>query len=346
MVTLIYFIIILGVIILVHEFGHFFFAKKFGVHVYEFSIGMGPKIWSTKRKGDPTEYCIRAIPIGGFVSLAGEDVDDDDSIPREEKLFAKPIWQRFLIMFFGAGNNFILAFVLFILVGLIAGAPIMDPVLSDVTDGYPAQKEGLKKGDHIVAINNHKTSTIDDLQLYLTIAKPGREVSFEIADGDKTKTVKVKPKKEKVDGEYTYRLGIEFVQEKREGLFASLKYAVVKMGATVKQMVVVLANLFTGRLSLDSLSGPVGIYGIVGDAKTAGFASVLLLTALLSVNIGFINLIPFPAFDGGRILFLLIEKIKGSPVKPETENLIHTIGFILIMILFVVVMFNDIIKLI
>lgn len=344
--TLLYFVIILGLIILVHEFGHFIFAKKFGVHVYEFSLGMGPKIWSTKRKNDPTEYSIRAIPIGGFVSLAGEEVDDDKEVPKDKKLFAKPIWQRFLIMFFGAGNNFILAFLIFFLVAIFTGAPVMDPVLNGVEKGYPAYEEGLRKDDKIVSINGHKTKTIDDVQLYLILAEPGKEVEFEVEKEKTTKTYKVTPRKEKVEGEEVYRLGIEFLQSKKEGLIYSIKYSFLKIEALVRQMVVVLGNLFTGNLSLNSLSGPVGIYSIVGDARSYGLASILLLTAMLSVNVGFINLVPFPAFDGGRILFLLIEKIKGSPVKPETENMIHMIGFILLIILSLVITFNDVIKLI
>ena len=119
MLTLLYFILILGLIVLVHEFGHFIFAKIFGVYVYEFSIGMGPKIFGKKDKKGETEYCIRAIPIGGFVQLSGEEIDDDSSIPKDKKMYSKPVWQRFLIMFFGAGNNFILAFILLFIYALI-----------------------------------------------------------------------------------------------------------------------------------------------------------------------------------------------------------------------------------
>lgn len=344
--TLIYFILILGLIILVHEFGHFIFAKKFGIYVYEFSIGMGPKLLSKKDKKNETEYCLRLIPIGGFVQLAGEEVDDDDNVPKDRKLYSKKAWQRFLVMFFGAGNNFILAFLILFVSALIWGFPNMDPVITKVTPGYPMAEAGISSGDEILSINDHKTSTMDDVRLYLTIAKPGKDITFTIKeeDGNK-KEVTITPQEETEDGNTTYRVGIEFEEQDQRGLFGSIKYAFVKMGALFKQMWVVLQNLFTGGIGVNNLSGPVGIYSIVGQSRQAGIENIFQLVALLSINVGFINLLPFPAFDGGRILFLIIEKIKGSPIKQSTENMIHSIGFILLMILLVYITFNDILRL-
>lgn len=344
--TLIYFILVLGVIVLVHEFGHFIFAKMFGVHVYEFSIGMGPKIWGTKPDKDKTTYNLRLIPIGGFVQLAGEEVDDDTSIPQEKKLYNKPIWQRFLIMFFGAGNNFILAFLILFFIGLFTGSPVMDPIVSKVEEGYPAYEAGLRANDEILSINGKSISTVDDVGVYLTIESDGDEVSIvALRDGKETE-YKVTPIKEKnEDGNETYKFGIAFESKKEHGFINAIKYAFIKIGALVKQMFIVLGALFTGNLGLGSLSGPVGIYSVVGDTAASGLLNLVNLVALLSVNVGFLNLIPFPAFDGGRILFLLIEKIKGSPVSPNVENTIHNIGFILIMLLILVITFNDIIRL-
>lgn len=344
--TLIYFILILGLIILVHEFGHFIFAKKFGIYVYEFSLGMGPKLFGKKDKKNETEYCLRLIPIGGYVQLAGEEVDDDDNVPKDRKLYSKKIWQRFLVMFFGAGNNFILAFLVLFLAALIWGAPNMDPVITKVTDGYPMEEAGVSSGDKILSINGHKTSTMDDVRLYLTLAKPGEDIDFKVEQSNgKTKDLTITPKEEEIDGSKVYKVGIEFEENDQKGFLNSIKYAFIKMGALFKQMIVVLGNLFTGGLGLDNLSGPVGIYSIVGESRQAGFESVFQLVALLSINVGFINLLPFPAFDGGRILFLIIEKIKGSPVKQSTENMFHTVGFILLMILLVYITFNDILRL-
>ena len=345
--NLICFIFILGIIVLVHEFGHFIFAKMFGIYVYEFSIGMGPKIISKKKKDGETEYSIRAIPIGGFVQLAGEEIDDDKDIPKNRKLYSKPAWQRFLVMFFGAGNNFILAFLVLFLGALIWGSPNMDPVINKLTPNYPMIESGINENDTILAINNHKTTSIDDVKLYLTMVKDGEDILFKIKDTNgNIKEINVKPKEEEVNGEKVYRVGIEFDGNVRYGFVRSISYSFKKMGALFKQMVVVLKNLFTGGLSVSNLSGPVGIYTIVGETREAGLSSLFQLIALLSLNVGFINLLPFPAFDGGRILFLIIEKIKGSPVKTETENLVHTIGFILLMLLMLYVTFNDILRLI
>ncbi len=348
-VTLICFVLVLGIIILVHEFGHFFFSKKFGVYVHEFAIGMGPKIFS-RRKGE-TEYSVRAIPIGGFCSLAGEDGEEQDDkgkkIPRNRKLFAKPIWQRFLILFFGAGNNFILALILLFLVALIGGAPVMDPLIYDVTKDYPAALAGIEKGDKILEVNGHKTKTIDDVQLYILLNKVGTNIDFKIEDKDgNVKDYTLTPKKVTKDGQDNYYYGVEIKSDVEHGFVQSIKYTFVKTGALLRQMVLTLKYLFTGHLSLDNLSGPVGIYSVVGEARTEGFVTLMSLTALLSINVGFLNLIPFPAFDGGRIFLLLIEKIRRKPMKPETENMINVVGFILIMILAVYVTGNDIFKMI
>ncbi len=345
MVTLILFILILGVIVLVHEFGHFIFAKMFGVYVYEFSIGMGPKIWSRKSKKDETVYCIRAIPIGGFVQLAGEEVDDDKTVPKEKKMYNKPVWQRFLIMFFGAGNNFILAFLILLACGLFFGSPKMDPIVNRLTDGYPMVQSGIEVGDRILEINGNKISTVDDVRLYLAVETSGDPVEFTIkkANGNVI-TYEITPIKETVDGENAYKFGIEFYRENEKGFLAPLKYAFVKTGALFKQMWITLKLLFTGGVGVDSLSGPVGIYSIVGQTRSAGIESLLQLVALLCINVGFINLLPFPAFDGGRILFLIIEKIKGSPVNPKVENICHSIGFILLMLLILFITFNDVVR--
>ncbi len=345
LLNLIYFILVLGIIVLVHECGHFLFAKLCGIYVYEFSIGMGPKLFSKKGKNGETEYCIRAIPIGGFVSLAGEEVDDDKKIPENRKLYAKKAWQRFLVMFFGAGFNFIFAVLVLFFIGLAYGSTDSRPIISEVVKDNPAAIAGLEDGDRVISINNRKVKTSDDISLYLQIVNKEKPVEFKIKRGEKEYTFNVTPKKEKVENQDVYRIGVIINSEKKHGFIAAIEYAYTKTISLFHQMVVTLESLFTGGVSLSQFSGPVGIYNVVGTQAKAGFANILYLIALLSINVGFINLIPLPAFDGGRILFLIIEKIKGSPVKPETENKIHTIGFLLLMILMVYITFNDILRL-
>ncbi len=347
-ITLIYFVLILGIIILVHEFGHFIWAKKFGVYVHEFALGMGPKIWS-KQKGE-TVYSLRAIPIGGFCAMAGEDGEETDEkgkkIPKNRKFYAKPIWQRFLILFFGAGNNFILAFVFLLTVGLFGGAQTLDPVIAGVTTDYPVALAGIEAGDKILEVNGHKTPTIDDVQLYITLTKSGSNLDLKIQDEEgKITDYSIKPIEVEEEGVKTFRYGLEFKAEYEKGFVSAIKFSFQKFGAILRQMVIVLGNLFTGGVSVNNLSGPVGIYTVVDDAKGYGVLTLFQLVALLSINVGFLNLIPFPAFDGGRIFLLLVEKIKGKPLKAETENLINTVGFILIMILAIYITGNDIFKL-
>ena len=344
--TIIYFIFILGIIVCVHEFGHFFFSKLFGVYVYEFSIGMGPKIFSKKGKGKETTYSIRAIPIGGYCSLAGEGSEEDKKIPKNRLLQSKPVWQRFLIMFFGAGNNFILALVVLFFLGLCTGSPSLSPTISKVLDDSPAAMAGIKAGDNIKYINGDRVKTIDDLQLYLVIAKGETELVVE-RDG-KELTLKVTPltEEEQKEQKKDYTYGFQFNQEKEYGFFNAIKYSFTKFYSLIRQIRLTIKGLFTGGISVRELSGPVGIFNAVDQTKTSGIANIFYLLALLSLNVGFVNLIPFPAFDGGRILFLIIEKIKGKPVKAETENLIHTIGFFLLLALIVFVTINDILRLV
>ena len=346
LIDLILFILILGSIVFVHEFGHFMMAKLTGVYVYEFAIGMGPKLWS--KKGKETEYTLRAIPIGGFCMMAGEDLEDDDlkKVPKNKRLQSKKPWQRFLIMFFGAGNNFIFAILLLFAIGLIWGGSSMEPVVTSVLKNSAAANSGIEAGDRILEINGHSISTTDDISLYLAVADPEEASDIKVEkENDSVKTYSVQPKKKKVDGQTTYQYGIGMQQEVEHGFLAAIQFTYKKIISIFKQMAVTVGYLFTGGISISQLSGPVGIFSIVGDQSSAGIMNIIYLVAFLSINVGFINLLPIPAFDGGHILFIIIEKIKGSPVNPETENKIHTIGLFLLMLLMVVITFNDILRL-
>ena len=345
-INILLFLVILTTIVAFHEFGHFLFAKLTGVYVYEFAIGMGPKIFGFK-KGE-TEYTIRAIPIGGFCSLAGEDLDTDDEkkIPKERRLQNKKAWQRFLIMVFGPLNNFILAVLILFLLACIWGGSTMKPIITDVETGSAAEKSGIEAGDTVLKINGNKISTSDDIILYLAVAEPKNGTLFNVkhANGSK-EVIKVNPKKEKIDGETSYKYGISMQQEKYKGIGGAFVYTFKKTVSIFKQMFITIKFLITGGISLGQLSGPVGIYSIVGQTRSSGIANVLYLMAFLSINVGFINLFPIPAFDGGHILFIIIELIKGSPVKPEIENMIHTVFLFLLMLLMVIITINDVIKL-
>lgn len=344
--NLLLFIIILGVIVFIHEFGHFIFAKITGVYVYEFALGMGPKIWG--KKGKETEYTLRAIPIGGFCQLAGEDLDDDDAkkVPKDRRLQSKTPFQRFLIMFFGAGNNFISAVLILFLIALIWGGNTMAPMVSSVEKNYPAQLAGMEAGDVIKNIDGNKVSTSDDISLFLAVTDKEKKTTFVVEKSNGQEAVyKIKPTKIEEGEAISYVYGIGLKQKETRGFVSAIKYAGKKTVSLFKQMALTIGYLVTGKVSLGQLSGPVGIYTVVGESSKAGLSNILYLIAYLSINVGFINLLPLPAFDGGHILFIIIEKIKGSPVSPELENKIHAIGMFLLLLLMAVITINDIIKL-
>lgn len=345
--TLIMLILILGIIILVHEFGHFITAKKAGVHIYEFSIGMGPIIKTFKGK-DKIDYNIRAFPIGGFVSMAGEVYEDDDSkkIKKEDFMCNKKWWQRVIILAAGVFNNFVLAIIVLFVMALIWGAQSMEPKIGEVIAEYPISEAGIVAGDKILAINDHKVSSWDQAQIYLVMKSDNDVYKFRIEHKNgKVEDYEIKPKVTKnEEGEEVRAFGFKIQQNESRGFLASVKYAFQKFGSLISTMFITVINLFTGKIALSSLSGPVGIYQVVGQSLSAGINQIVYLVAFLSINVGLINILPIPAFDGGRILFLIIEKIKGSPVNQKFENWCHTIFFILLMLLMVYITIFDIIR--
>ncbi|MCI6848041.1 MAG: RIP metalloprotease RseP [Erysipelotrichaceae bacterium] len=345
MLSLIIFILILGVIVTVHEFGHFIFAKLSNTYVYEFSIGMGKKLFGKKRKDGETEFCIRAVPIGGYVMIAGEDLEDE-KIPKDRQMCNKSFLQRFMVLFAGAFNNFIFAFIILFISAIIYGAAITKPYIGDVSPDYPAYTAGLEKGDLLLSLNGTKITNWDKALVMLQTSK-GNEMTFKVLKQDgSTKEYKVAPIKEKdSEGNESYKFGIATKYEKEYGFTKSLSYAWNKTISLFGSMWDTLKYLFNGKVSINQLSGPVGIYSVVDSQSHQGMEALLYLVAYLSINVGIINLLPFPAFDGGRILFLFIEKIFRKPVSKNVENIIHSIGFMLIIGLLIYVTFNDIIKL-
>ena len=341
--TIIYFILVLTVTVMVHELGHFLFAKKNGVYVYEFSIGMGPKLIS-KKKGE-TEYSIRLFPIGGYVSMAGEDMESNDSVPPDRQLCNKSIWTRFTTMIAGITFNILLAIILLFIVALSTGVPKDDTVISRVDENYPIYETNIKSKDKIIEIDGVDVNSYEDIALELTV-KSGKNVDMTVLHKDKSvEIINVKPIYTERSGKKGYSYGFSLNIEKRSGIFSSIKYSFKQTGLLIRQMYRILYYLVSGTLSIDNLSGPIGIFTVVGEAGRAGFLNIIYLIAYLCINVAVINLLPFPAFDGGRILFLIIEKIKGSKVDAKIENTIHAIGFMLLMLLMIFITYHDILKL-
>lgn len=343
--TVIYFVLILGITVMIHELGHFIFAKRSGIYVYEFSIGMGPRLFKFKRKNDETEYSLRLLPIGGFVSMAGEDIELDKDIPKDRLMQSKTWFERFMTIIAGVLFNFLLAIVLLFIVALINGAPVNKPYIALVDSNYPLANEAIEPGDLIVEVDSKKVSNTDKLLVLLQV-KNGKTIKLKVKHSDGSyDTVMAKPILTEQDGQKGYLYGFSLENNIQKGIWPSIKYAFTKTASLIEQMGLIITNLVTGNISLSSLSGPIGIFTIVDETAKAGFVNIIYLIAYLCINVGFINFIPLPAFDGGRLLFLVIEKIKGSAVNPKVENIIHAVGFYLLMILMVFVTYNDIIRL-
>lgn len=346
MLSLLWFILILGAIVAVHEFGHFIFAKLANVYVYEFSIGMGKKIFGKKKKDQETEFCIRAVPLGGYVMIAGEDVEDED-IPKNRQMCNKNFIQRFLILFAGPFNNFLFAFIILFLSAIFFGAVSMKPIVDNVVDDYPAYNAGIESGDLILSIDGKKIKNWDKALILLQTSE-GKTMTIEVKkkNGDVVKYEVTPIEDTDSEGNTSYKFGISANSKKEYGFIKSIKYAFNRTVSLFVSMFDTLKYLFAGKVGVNQLSGPVGIYSIIDSQAKEGFEALLYLVAYLSINVGIINLLPFPAFDGGRILFLIIEKIFRKPVSKKVENTIHTIGFILIIGLLLYVTGNDIFRLI
>lgn len=353
--TLIYFILILGIVVFIHELGHYLFAKRAGIYVYEFSIGMGPRIFKFNRKkkvkdkkgkvtvvDDETDYCIRLLPIGGWVQMAGEEVEVDEKIPVEKRFQSKSWLARLSTVMAGVIFNFILAIVVLFIIGLLTEVSLNSTRITKPNNTlYP----DLQENDRIVSIEGKKIRNYDRLSLELTVQGTDTftmKVKHEDGTFSDIKITPIQLDGEEVTFEDVY--GFKVDGDHYHSIYGAIKYSFGKFFSTVEQMFFMILYLFTGTLSLNMLSGPIGIYNVVGQAASIGFVSLLSLLALISINVGFINFLPLPAFDGGRILFLIIEKIKGSPVSPKIENTIHNVAFMLLMVLMVYITYNDIIR--
>lgn len=346
-VTLLILFIILGLIISIHEFGHFIAAKKSGVYVDEFSIGMGPLIYKHKPKNSETTYSIRALPIGGYVSMA-EKEDKTKKIRKDKVLENKGFFSILWVLINGIVFNFLLAIVIFFISGLIYGKPYNDPVIKTVEENSPAYVAGITAGDRIVKINGVKIASWSDyiLETNAKELKDKYEFTIKKADG-KIITVSMKPTVKKEDNEEVRVFGIK--SEKtiyKKGLVPAISYAFTGTYENSKVIFRILGALFTKQVSVKNLSGPVGIYSVVDEVKSQGLQTILYLIAYLSINVGIMNLIPIPVFDGGRIFILIIEKITHKKTGEKLENILNYTGFALMILLMIYVTFNDIVRLV
>ena len=331
-------VIVFGIIIFIHELGHFLLAKANGIRVDEFSMGMGPRLFS-KVKGE-TRYSLKLFPIGGSCMMGEDDVNDVG----EGSFNSKSVWARISVVAAGAIFNFALAFVFAVII--IAYTGYDEPVISDVLPGYSAEAEGLQAGDRIVRMNSKKINIWREVTYYNT-THPGETIELVYErDGERYEATII-PKQ---DESGRYLMGVQAPTEyKKANVLTTIQYSVYEVKFWIATTLESLKMLVKGSVGMDQLSGPVGIGEIVNDtyqeSKDYGAIVVtmqmLSIGILLSANLGVMNLLPLPALDGGRLVFLFIEAIRGKRVSPEKEGLVHLIGMVLLIALMIFVLFND-----
>lgn len=351
-VTIIVFVLIFGVVVIAHEFGHFLIAKMNGIKVLQFAIGMGPDIIKFT-KGE-TQYVLKLLPIGGACMFEGEDgiysneKDDgknDQDSPKPEGAFNDAnVWSRIATVFAGPFFNIILAFLLSLIVAGFSGEVI--PVISSLTEGYPAKEAGLQAGDIITKIDGERVYLRDEVTFASAFNSRPMEIEYK-RDG-KIYATTVTPKYSEEDERYYIGFTIGKAVECKG--FDLIKYSAYKVRYWLRITVKSIGMLVQGRIPVNDLSGPVGIAATIDETievtKPYGLSAVTLtminFAVFLSVNLGVMNLLPLPALDGGRLLFLLIEVVRGKPIPPEKEGVVHFIGFVALMALMVFVLYNDI----
>jgi regulator of sigma E protease len=404
-------IVVFGVLVLVHELGHFLLAKRAGILCREFALGMGPKIFSVKR--GETEYTLRLLPIGGLLRMAGEDPELDILKPHmevglerdpagkvtrilldgtggrtgqvvagtvvrydlehaltltmdiagEQRTFSvhpqahlvkngqeiqiaphnrqfkgKTVRERFWAIFAGPAANFLLAFLLFTVIGLMYGVPSDVPKLGDVRAGGPAAHAGLMEGDQVLSIQGKPVSSWREI-VEIVSTSPGKTLSFEIQRGGVRKTIPVRVASETQEGRPVGKIMV--ANPVTYAPWEAVKYGAISTYEFTAMILKSLAMLFTGAVGVQDLSGPVGIFKMTGEFAQQGLAVLIKWAAVLSINLGLFNLLPLPALDGGRLAFLLVEALRGRPVDPHKEGMVHFLGFAFLMLLILVVTWND-----
>lgn len=356
LLSIIVFILVFSILVIVHELGHFWAAVRAGVRVEEFGLGLPPRIWG-KRYGK-TLYSFNWIPFGGFVKLKGEGSDggnDPDSLKNKSPL------ARFWVITGGVLMNVLFAYVLLVLGFWLGMAPLAIPVtqfvdntdqinstvvIMQVADASPAQTAGLKAGDKILEVDGKPIKLASEL---LPAIQTEENINLTIQRGESRQNLTVSP----TTDSGTRRMGValdELVTNVSYVWYKVPYYALVELGQFVKETAVGLGQLVTGFAQsgeiLDSVTGPIGIAQVTAQAVNLGFLALLQLVILLSVNLAIINIVPFPALDGGRLLFLVLEVLNGGrKVKPAVENAIHSVGFLLLLALIFAVTYKDIVRL-
>ena len=350
MLTTLAIIFVFGSMVMIHELGHYMVAKWIGVRVIEYSFGFGPKLLGYQ--GKETLYALRLIPLGGFVKLHGMDAEIDENgkeviapIHDERSFNNKPVWQRMAVIVAGPIMNFVLAIILFVSVFAYLGipTPATTNTVGSLAPGKPAAASGIQPGDTILAVNNEQT--LDWTSLTQAIwAKPDQVLKLTVERGaeKQRQTVSVKAEKDAPTGHGMIGIAPEIIYT-HASILQSTGFGLERTVEFTKYIMVTLVQMITGKIPAD-VGGPVMIAQVIGEGAQQGLANLLSLTGVLSIQLGLINLFPIPALDGSRLVFLFIEGVRGKPLKAEKENMIHLVGFVLLMALMIAVTYKDILR--
>lgn len=349
-VTIIAFILIFSIVVIAHEFGHFLLAKKSGIKVVEFAVGMGPVIAKIQKK--ETRYVLRLFPIGGACMFEGQDGlgnDEDKKEAIEGSFQDATVWARISTVVAGPLFNIILAFFLSMIVVGFGGSD--KPVVAGIMEGYPAEAAGMQPGDTIIKMNGERIYLYREVSLNSLINR-GEPLEIEYEREGKRYETTIEPAYDKETGRYY--IGLNGMGEyTKPNAFGVLQYSCYEVRYWLISTFKSIGMIFQGKVTKDDVAGPVGIAMVIGDtieqSSPYGMSAVVLnminIAILLSVNLGVLNLLPVPALDGGRLIFLLIEAVRGKPISAEKEGVVHFIGFVLLMMLMVFVLYNDIMRL-
>ncbi|MGA1862405.1 RIP metalloprotease RseP [Deferribacter thermophilus] len=345
-------ILVFGVLIFIHELGHFVFAKIFGVKVIRFSIGFGPVIFS-KKLGE-TEYALSLIPLGGYVKMYGENPDEEEEVVEEkDKAFMnKPVFKRFLIVFAGPAFNYLLAVLVFALI-FTFGVEKLLPIVGEIKDGMPAQIAGLKPGDKIVEIDGEKVRFWEDIGKKI---KPKAEQTVEIKVEREGKVIilKLTPKAERIKNIFgeDQKVGLIGIMPKESyvkvkyGLIEAINLGFEKTYEITKLTILGIIKIFQKVIPADNIGGPIMIIQMASETAKAGFSSLLAFMAVISINLAILNLLPIPVLDGGHLLFYLIEMIIRRPVSLKIRMAAQYVGLALLISLMFFAFYNDIMRII
>ena len=342
-ITVLITILVFGVIIFIHELGHFIAAKSSGITVHEFALGMGPTIFHFEKGG--TKYALRLFPIGGFVSMEGEDNESED----EGAFCKKTVWKRIIVVVAGAVMNVLLGFVILMLLNTFRTGGIPTTVIKQFngTAPYAVEESGLKVGDKILKINGRtmfieqdiafSISEDEDKVVDMVVRRDGKKVSLDhVSVGYVTVTNESGQTEEK----FPFAVDVE-----KKNVLSVLKYTALNTLYVGRIVWLSLIQLLTGKVGMDALSGPVGVGSALGQMAGISISSLFSMIAFITINVGVFNLLPIPALDGARLVFLIIEGIRRKPVNPKYEGYIHAAGLIAMLLLMVFVTFNDIVRL-